>query len=304
MSVRTLLLILLAVATAVFTAFYARNWMQAQRAAILASGAQPAAVQAAPSKMVLVTNKALPAGSFLKAEHLKWQAWPEDGVIDSYAVKGKREEKDFIGAVVRSAIAAGEPVTDSRVVHPGDRGFLAAVLEPGKRAVSVPVNATTGIAGFIFPGDWVDVILTVRFRPVEDGEAKGETRYFSETLLTDVRVLGVDQAVENKKGEPIVAKTATLEVDPKQAEKIAIGLEMGSLSLSLHSLAREQDPFSQIARAIGADAAETSTERSYTMDNDVYYMREDMLAARDRNKKQSKPQVTVLRGSKAEAAAF
>ncbi len=217
MSARTLLLILLALVTATFTAFYARNWMQAQRAAILASGAQPAAVQAAPAALVLVTNKALPAGSFLKADHLKWQAWPEDGVIDSYAVKGKREEKDFVGAVVRTAIAVGEPLTDARVVHPGDRGFLAAVLEPGKRAVSVPVNATTGISGFVFPGDWVDVILTVRFRVVEDGEAKGEPRYFSETLLTDVRVLGVDQAVENKKGEPAVAKTATLEVDPKQA---------------------------------------------------------------------------------------
>lgn len=302
MSARTLLLILLALVTATFTAFYARNWMQAQRAAILASGAQPAAVQTAPAALVLVTNKALPAGSFLKAEHLKWQAWPEDGVIDSYAVKGKREEKDFVGAVVRTAIAVGEPLTDSRVVHPGDRGFLAAVLEPGKRAISVPVNATTGISGFIFPGDWVDVILTVRFRVVEDGEAKGEPRYFSETLLTDVRVLGVDQAVENTKGEAAVAKTATLEVDPKQAEKIAIGLEMGGLSLSLHSLAREQDPFSQIARAIGADAAETTPDRSYTMDYDVYYMREDFLAAR--GTKQAKPKVTVLRGSKAEAAAF
>ncbi|MBE0533076.1 MAG: Flp pilus assembly protein CpaB [Rhodospirillales bacterium] len=300
MSARTVLLILLAIVTAAFTAFYARNWMQAQRVAILASGAQPAAVQAAPAALVLVTNKALPAGSFLKAEHLKWQAWPEDGVIDSYAVKGEREEKDFVGAVVRTAIAVGEPLTDARVVHPGDRGFLAAVLEPGKRAVSVPVNATTGISGFIFPGDWVDVILTVRFR-TEEEEGKGETRYFSETLLTDVRVLGVDQAVENTKGEPAVAKTATLEVDPKQAEKIAIGLEMGGLSLSLHSLAREQDPFSEIARAIGADPVETVPARSYTMDHDVYYMRDAMAAPR---KGKGKPQINVLRGSKAEAAAF
>jgi pilus assembly protein CpaB len=303
MSLRTILLILLAVATAAFTAFYARTWMQAQRATILASASQPAAVQAAPAALVLVAGKALSAGSFIRAEHVKWQAWPESGVIDSYAVKGRREEKDFIGAVVRSAIAAGEPLTDARVVHPGDRGFLAAVLEPGKRAVSVPVNATTGIAGFIFPGDWVDVILTVRFRSAEDSEAKGETRYFSETLLTDVRVLGVDQAVENKKGEPVLAKTATLEVDPKQAEKIAIGLEMGGLSLSLHSLAREQDPFSQVARAVGADPLETTPERSYTMDNDVYYMRDALITA-GKGKGKAKPQVNVLRGSKAEAAAF
>lgn len=301
MTVRTVLLILMAVATALFTAFYARNWLQAERAAILASASsQPAAVQAAPATLVLVAGRALPAGSFIQADHLKWQAWPEDGVIDAYAVKGRREETDFVGAVVRSAITAGEPLTDARVVHPGDRGFLAAVLEPGKRAVSVPVNATTGIAGFIFPGDWVDVILTVRFRHEEE-EGKGQTRYFSETLLTDVRVLGIDQMVENASGEPLVAKTATLEVDPKQAEKIAIGLEMGSLSLSLQSLAREQDPFSQIARAVGADPVETAPDRSYTMDHDVYYMRDAMAAPR---KPKAKPQINVLRGSKAEAAAY
>jgi len=301
MSARTVILILLAVATATFTAFYARNWMNAERAAILASAKQPAAVIQSPAKLVLVAAKALPAGSFIKADHLKWQAWPESGVTDAYAVKGKRDEKDFIGAVVRSAITAGEPLTDARLVHPGDRGFLAAVLDPGKRAISVPVNATTGIAGFIFPGDWVDVILTVRFVPTE-GEAKGETRHFSETLLTDVRVLAVDQAVENKKGEPVLAKTATLEVDPKQAEKVAIGLEMGGLSLSLHSLAREQDPFSEIARAVGADPVETTAPPSYTMDYDVYYMRDAMLAAR--GQKKAKPAVNVLRGSEAAAATF
>ena len=303
MTMRTFLLILLAIATAVFTAFYARNWLNAERAAILASAKQPAAVVQAPAKMVLVAAKNLPAGSFIKTENLKWQAWPESSVVDAYAVKGKRGEKDFVGAVVRSAITAGEPLTDARLVHPGDRGFLAAVLDSGKRAISVPVNATTGIAGFIFPGDWVDVILTVRFRPVgEEGEKGQDTRYFSETLLTDVRVLAIDQAVENKKGEPAVAKTATLEVDPKQAEKVAIGLEMGSLSLSLHSLAREQDPFSEIARGVGADAVETAKARSYTMDYDVYYMRDALLAVR--GQKKAKQQVHVLRGSEAAAAAF
>lgn len=303
MTVRTILLILLAIATAVFTAFYTRNWLAAERAAILASGKQPAVSVQAPAKMVLVAAKNLPAGSFLKSDSVKWQAWPESGVIDAYAVRGKREEKEFVGAVVRSAITAGEPLTDARLVHPGDRGFLAAVLDPGKRAISVPVNATTGIAGFIFPGDWVDVILTVRFRAAgDDGEKAQDTRYFSETLLTDVRVLAIDQAVENKKGEPAVGKTATLEVDPKQAEKVAIGLEMGSLSLSLHSLAREQDPFSEAARSVGADPVESAKARSYTMDYDVYYMRDDVLAAR--GKKKAKQQVQVLRGSEAAAAAF
>jgi pilus assembly protein CpaB len=303
MNARTIILILLAVVTAAFTAFYARNWLNAQRAAILASARQSTTVVQAPAKMVLVAAKTLPAGTFIKDDNLKWQPWPEDGVMDGYAVKGQREAKDFVGAVVRSVITAGEPLTDARLVHPGDRGFLAAVLDPGKRAVSVPVNATSGIAGFVFPGDWVDVLMTMRIRVDGDGEkSRSETRYFSETLLTDVRVLAIDQAVENKKGEPAVAKTATLEVDPKQAEKVAIGLEMGSLSLSLHSLAREQDPFSAIARSVGADPVETAEAQSYTMDNDVYYMLDDLLAAR--GKKKAKKQVNVLRGSEAAAATF
>ena len=299
MSVRTVLLLLVAVVAAGVTVLYARNWMNAERAALLASMPEEKAV--ASAQLVLIASEELPAGSFVKAEQLKWQPWPEDGVLDSYVVKGKREMNDFVGTVARSKINAGEPLTESRVVSPGDRGFLAAVLEPGKRAVSVPVNATTGISGFVFPGDWVDVILTVSFRSEDDG-GKNRERFFSETLLGDLRVLAIDQAVENAEGEVTVAKTATLEVTPKQAEKIAIALEMGNLSLSLHSLAREQDHFTQVARAVGADPVETNTDGSYTMDFDVYYMRE-LFEKKSTGKSQQK-QVNVLRGSEAAAATF
>lgn len=301
MSARTVILVLLAFVAAAFTAFYARHWLNSERAAMQASARRPAVVQSS-AEMVLVAAKNLPAGTFIKADSMKWQAWPKSGVTDAYAVEGKRNEKDFIGAVARFAITAGEPLTDARLVHPGDRGFLAAVLEPGKRAVSVPVNATTGIAGFVFPGDWVDVLLSVRFRPTADEGKTDETRYFSETLLTDVRVLAIDQTVDNKKGQAAVAKTATLEVNPKQAEKVALGLEMGTLSLSLHSLARKQDPFSVAARKAGADPTETAPAHSYTMDNDIFYMRNDLLAAL--GKRKAKQQVNVLRGSNATTAKF
>jgi len=297
MNVRTLILLAVALAAAIFTAFFARNWLEAQRTAILASVPKAAA---APSSLVLVAGKNLPAGSFIKAEHMKWQPWPESGVIENYAVRGKRNEKDFVGAVVRTRLNPGEPLTDARVVHPGDRGFLAAVLEPGKRAVSVPVNATSGIAGFVFPGDKVDVILTVRFR-AEDDEGKGQTRYFSETLLNDIRVLAIDQAVENAKGEAAVAKTATLEVEPKQAEKIAIALEMGSLSLSLHSLAREDERVAEMME--GTVTASPNAGRSYTLDQDVYYM-QDALIRGGKAGGRPKQTVNVLRGGKAEAAVF
>ncbi len=299
MTLRTVVLLVLALVTAASTAFYARNWLNAERAAMMAMVPAEAAL-AAPATFILVAADTLSAGNFVKAEDLKWQAWPEEGVIDSYSVRGKREMTDFVGAVVRTSVSGGEPLTDARVAHPGDRGFLAAVLDPGKRAVSVPVNATSGIAGFVFPGDWVDVILTVRFR-TESETGKSQERYFSETLLNDIRVLAIDQAVENQDGAVSVAKTATLEVDPKQAEKIAIALEMGGLSLSLHSIAREQDRFAKVARQIGADPVEATRKKSFTMDRDVYYMSDNPFGG---GKNRKKKQINVLRGSEATTAAF
>jgi pilus assembly protein CpaB len=284
------------------TAFYARGWIAAERAAILAS--IPEKGPETLATFVLVAKEDLPAGTFVKPTAMTWQAWPEDGVTEDYMVQGKREMAELEGAVVRHLITAGQPITESRVVHPGDRGFLAAVLNPGMRGVSVPVNATSGIAGFVFPGDWVDLLLTIRMNVKEEDTGNNETRYFSETLLTDVRVLAVDQNIENEKGEVNVAKTATLEVTPKQAEMIAIGLEMGSLSLSLHSLAREQDRFARLARDIGADPGETTNERSYTTDIDVYYMLGDPDGLVRRNGKSKKNTVNVLHGEKADTAKF
>ncbi len=146
---------------------------------------------------------------------------------------------DFEGTVVRTGVASGEPVTNERVVKSGERGFLAAVLSPGKRAVSVPVTATTGIAGFIFPGDRVDLILTHAI------DKKGEddrTRRASETVLTDVRVLAVDQQTDDQNGKASIAKTVTIELTPRQAELVSLVMELGRLSLSLRSLAKVDDP--------------------------------------------------------------
>ncbi len=302
MTLRSILLLVFALVAAGFTAFYARNWIAAERAAFMAS--IPDEAPAAPSTFVLVANEDLPAGTFIKPANMKWQAWPEDGLVEEYWMQGEREMKELDGAVVRLLISAGQPITNSRVVHAGDRGFLAAVLNPGMRGVSVPVNATSGIAGFVFPGDWVDLLLTIR-RNVKDADSgKTGTRYFSETMLTDVRVLAIDQNIENEKGEVNVAKTATLEVTPKQAEMIAIGLELGSLSLSLHSLAREQDRFARLARDIGADPRETTSTHSYTTDIDVYYMLGHPDGFTINAGKSKKKTINVLHGEKADTAKF
>ena len=298
------------------TALYVKNWIGAERARarVVQPAGQPTAIAAT---MVLVAKNTMGAGTFVKPDQLQWKPWPEDGVIEGYIVRtpgGSVEEESadkkatFDGAVVRIELAAGQPVTPDRVVHPGERGFLAAVLEPGYRAVSVPVNATTGIAGFIFPGDWVDVLLTMRVKS-DDEDGNAETRYFSQTMHAGIRVLAIDQSVENIDGKPSPAKTATLQVTPKQAEQVAIALTMGDLSLSLRSLARDdaERPATVKNAALGSAGqplalAPKTKARSYTLDLDVYHMLGDpRLFGKSKGKG---PQVFVLRGDKAEKAKF
>src|SRR6266852_865422 len=152
-------------------------------------------------------------------------------------------------------VTKGEPISDGRVVRPGDRGFMAAVLTPGNRAVTVPVTPSSGLAGFVFPGDRVDVILTMTIQPDKEGEKVEKERRASETVLTGIRVLATDQRADDQKREVTVAKTATLEVTPKQAEVIAVVSEMGKISLSLRSLAQ--------------DGEQVTVANTHTWDNDA-----------------------------------
>ncbi|MEX2454955.1 MAG: Flp pilus assembly protein CpaB [Rhodospirillaceae bacterium] len=238
MNPRTLLVAVVALSLAAGTAFFVQGWLNRQRAELYAS--LPKAERAEPGPKVLVARSPLPAGTILSDEHFVWQSWPKDGIARSYIVQegGNASAIALHGAVLRRPAGAGEPITEDRVVRPGERGFLAAVLMPGMRAVTVPVTATSGIAGFVFPGDRVDLILAHDFQTGE-GQDRSITRA-SETLLTDVRVLAVDQKTVSKDGSALPAKTATLEVDPAQAEMIALSVKLGELSLSLRSLRREE----------------------------------------------------------------
>ncbi|MBT3238020.1 MAG: Flp pilus assembly protein CpaB [Rhodospirillaceae bacterium] len=275
MSLKNILFLIAAFAVSGITALMANNWINAERASFKAL-ATPAERQ--ETTEVLVATEELRAGSFVRAAKLKWLPWPEDGIADGYVVKGKREIKEFEASVVRNALTPGQPITDALVVHPGDRGFLAAVLNVGNRAVSVPVNATSGISGFIFPGDRVDLILTSKFN-AKGGDGESRARYVSKTLLTGLRVLAIDQKTESKDGEVSPAKTVTMEVTPKQAEKVAVGMAMGNLSLSLQSLARNDVAF-----------AETRPS-GFTLDTEV-----NSLVAGSTGG----GQINVLRGDKAE----
>ena len=229
MRARTLILLSLALILAVGTALLARSYLVAQRAREVAQAPAPST---APKKSVLVARTDINRGQILRAQDLVWQVWPEGGLDKNYIVNGgDKAPESFVGYVATNPIAGGEPVTTARIIAPGDRGFLAAVLRPGMRAISVPVTITTGIAGFIFPGDHVDLLLTYPFQ----GRSKQEHKA-TETVLQDVRVIGMDQRLEGKPGEAVPAHVATFEVTPKQSEVIALATEIGKLSLTLHSL--------------------------------------------------------------------
>jgi len=193
----------------------------------------------APTKAVLVAARNLSTGDFVQPDGLRWQEWPDVELPESYLERGKAQEADLVGAVVRRGLAAGEPLSVSSVVKPGDRGFLAAVLDPGMRAVSVPVDEASSNAGLIFPGDRVDLIVTQNLDL--SAEAGAATRRVSETVLRDLRVIAMGRSLKGEAEGDLVAgtqvRTATLETTPAGAEKIALASELGKLSLSLRSLA-------------------------------------------------------------------
>lgn len=209
------------------------------RSAAKPKDANPAPVQQAQNlPSVLVAKVSLPAGSFVQPDQLEWQAWPSNNISTAYIKKGAQGAEMFAGAVVRSGIAAGEPITEGRLVKKDERGFMAAVLTPGMRAVSVLLNDTSGISGFVFPGDKVDVILTQAIKGVVDDK---QLHRASETVLQDIRVLAVDQRTDDQKPEAKPAKTATLEVTPKQAEALSLIADLGKISLSLRSLGSDPE---------------------------------------------------------------
>lgn len=284
MNRRLLILLLIAVVAAGSTVMSLRGWIENQRADFAAAAQRT--LPDTNTDEVLVARTPLPAGLLVKRSHLRWQAWPEDAIADSYIVrKSGVKIADFEGTVVRTGVAKGEPLTNERVVKSGEQGFLAAVLTPGKRAVSVPVTAITGIAGFIFPGDRVDLILTHAIDKKGDND---RTRRASETVLTNVRVLAVDQQTDDQNNKASIAKTVTLELSPKQAEIVSLIQELGRLSLSLRSLAQEDDP----------DFDETKS-RTFTWDRDA-----SRLLDQQNRKARKGNRVNVVKGGETAVVEF
>jgi pilus assembly protein CpaB len=250
MDVKKLVLLIGALMVAGVTALTAKNMFSG------ASAPQAVAGPVVPTgPEVLVATRSLPVGTIIDAESLRFQPWPESLVQSAYYTKGAEGSVDpaeLIGTVVRAEITAGQPVTQGSLIRPGERGFLAAALGPGMRAITVPVTATSGVGGFIFPGDRVDIVLTQ-----EVGGGEGEPLRVSETVLRNVRVLATDQRINARDEEgnqvPVMSSTVTLEATPKIAEKIAVAQTIGQLSLSLRSIA---DNSAELERAIAAGEVE------------------------------------------------
>ena len=243
MDVKKVALLVGALVIAVITAVMARNMFAG-------AGAQQAAAAPVPvGPKVLVAKKALPVGTIIDADSFSFQPWPKELMQGAYYVEGQPDAKNLAGTVVRYQIAAGQPVTRGSLVGPQDRGFLAAALGAGMRAVTVPVNTTTGVAGFIFPGDHVDLVLTQQVQ----GGGDGAPLKVSETIVRNVRVLATDQRFTDKDEDGKTAvrtfSNVTFEVTPKIAEKIAVAQSLGQLSLSLRSLA---DNGAELERAVAA----------------------------------------------------
>ena len=270
---KKLILLVAALVIAALTAFMARTMFSGG----VSSPAAMAKPPEPTGPYVLVATRALPVGTIITADAFRYQPWPKELVEEAYFIKpdgsapapppapapepatvaapgpdGKPapvvaapapsspEEavKELLGTVVRIPITAGQPLTRGSLVFPGDRGFLAAALGPGMRAVTVPVSALTGVAGFVFPGDRVDMVLTQNVA----GQDALNSLKVSETIVRNLRVLATDQrsqAEKDEDGKIVVSayKLVTLEVTPNIAEKIAVAQTIGTLSLSLRSLA-------------------------------------------------------------------
>jgi pilus assembly protein CpaB len=212
-------------------------------AAYLAAGskapppAPPAPVVQLQTVEVLVAKSDLSRGQVIEEQDIGWQTWPADAANSNFVKKSDRPDaiKDFAGAIVRVAMVAGDPLRDPDVVMAKGSGFMAAVLPQGMRAVAVDVSPETGAGGFILPDDRVDVLLTRHDKNAE--KATGVEKFTSDTILSNVRVLAVDQTLDEKSGtKNVIGKTATLELTEQQAETLALSKQMGTISLTLRSL--------------------------------------------------------------------
>ncbi len=239
-----------------------------------------AAVVEQTGPKVLVATRALPIGTILTADAFKYQPWPKDLLDNAYHLEKETNIESLNGKVVRFTIPAGQPVTKGNIVGPGERGFLAAALTPGMRAITVSISNTSGVAGFVFPGDRVDMILThgVGFAGDSESGIVSDKLRVAETIMRNVRVLAIDQRTDDGQESPKSGRTVTFEVSPKFVEKISVAQTLGTISLSLRPLAENA---AELERAIAAGEIEVGDDQS--SDADRVMQLASMIEPNDRN---------------------
>lgn len=233
MRVRDIIGLILALVLAVGVAFLTRLFLTKQD-----TSGQEVALRTEKITKVLVASKNLSPGDKIKPGDLIWQEWPKASLVSTYITEGQEKAEDFTGSIVRFPIHKSNPVVKEELVRKGDKGLLAAILSPGKRAISIDVTASATDSGLIFPGDYVDVLvsMTTTENNVQVGQSK--------TILRNIKVLAFDTTLaapeENPKTPPHVA---TLEMTPQQAEILMAGVKEGTITLSLHSMEKgEPEP--------------------------------------------------------------
>jgi pilus assembly protein CpaB len=199
----------------------------------------PQQVAQLPTVEVLVAKSDIGLGQTVGPNDLQWQTWTESSASGSFIRRPDRPEAmtQIAGSIARQPFIAGEPIREQKLVRADGSGFMAAILPSGKRAVSTEISAETGAGGFILPNDRVDVILTKREKPMNPDGPQVDT-ISSQAILTNVRVLAIDQAPKEKEGQnAVLGKTATLELTPEEVEILAVSRQSGTLSLALRSIA-------------------------------------------------------------------
>lgn len=216
-----------AAVAAIAVAFFVRQAMSTEEP-------QVAQVEQRPATRILAARRDINVGERVSVSDFYWQSWPEEAVSPGYIVENRGQDaSEFAGAVVRSAIRQGEPVTGRRLVQQGDAGFMSAVLGPGMRAVAVPTSAETGAGGFILPNDRVDVIVSFQ----QENEETRRREYVARTIVENARVLAIDQTYADEEGEgTVVGETATLELTAAQAREVSLAVAQGEVTLILRAL--------------------------------------------------------------------
>ncbi len=205
---------------------------------------------------VLVASADLQPGQPLTADQVRWEKWPTGTVNAAFITRNSVASIDEAvkGTVVRLPLMSGQPITSTAVVHGNASGFMAAMLQPGMRAISIAISVDSGAGGFILPNDRVDVLLTRK--------GEGNAAVTASTILADVRVLAVDQTFkQDKDTKTVIGKTATLELSPAQAERVARSQSQGTITLALRPLADSNTPVASNASVSDGEGDQVSIIR-------------------------------------------